>query len=536
MGEVWLATMRGPEGFKKLVVVKRIAGHLANDPEFVEMFLSEARLAAQLGHSNLVQIFDLGDIDGRLGLVMEYVPGKSLRAILEREGRRLHPMHAAEIVSRVCAGLAYAHTAKDLHGKPLELVHRDVNPNNVLVTWSGEVKLIDFGIAKSRMSSVHTAEGVIKGKFAYLSPEQSRSEDIDRRSDLFAAGICLYQTLSGKNPFDGEDPGAVVDAIEHYQPPALETIGPELAPFDAVVRRALAKRAADRYQSADELRADLELLMHSGALSPPPMPLGEWVSHLFQLDRQGEEAKVARLTGREDSRPTRKLDEIELRPRSLLGRGTPSRRVLLAIGGGAVLALAAALAFALPGWLESDNERPALVEPPPPPAGPTQRRPELGHIQLALDPDLLLTVDGVATEAAFEVRHEHGTIVVTGPKTSAPLRIVIAYKVVPQKIATWAIDVRPRALAHRRRGSIAPTHERPGQRHPRAHFAVATPPQDWAALRALTLGTGEVAAASENGQTGAPRRRIVHVTRGGDHVVSHQRSRSGSIRALLRHK
>jgi tRNA A-37 threonylcarbamoyl transferase component Bud32 len=443
MGEVWLATTRGPEGFRKLVVVKRIAAHLASDPEFVEMFLSEARLAAQLGHSNLVQIFDLGDIDGRLGIVMEYVPGKSLRAILEREGRRLHPMHAAEIVSRLCAGLAYAHTAKDLRGKPLEMVHRDVNPNNVLVTWSGEVKLIDFGIAKSRLSSVHTAEGVIKGKFAYLSPEQSRSEIIDHRSDLFAAGICLYQTLSGKNPFDGEDPGAVVDAIEHYQPPALETVAPELAPFDAVVRRALAKRPADRYQSADELRADLELLMHSGALSPPPMSLGEWLSRLFQLDRQTEEAKVARLTGREDSQPTRKLDEGELRPRSLLDRRGRRRSMLLAVGGAAVVALAAALAFALPGWIESDEEHPVLVEPPPRPA-PAPARPELGRIQLDLDPDLTVAVDGATSEAAFDVRREHGTIVITGPKAGAPVRVVIAYRVVPNKPAAWAIDVRPR--------------------------------------------------------------------------------------------
>lgn len=450
MGEVWLAAMRGPEGFKKLVVVKRIAAHLATDPEFVEMFLSEARLAAQLGHSNLVQIFDLGDIDGRLSIVMEYVRGKSLRAILEREGRRLHPMHAAETASRVCAGLAYAHTAKDLHGKPLDLVHRDVNPNNILVTWSGEVKLIDFGIAKSRMSSVRTAEGVIKGKFAYLSPEQSRSEVIDRRSDLFAVGICLYQTLSGKNPFDGEDPGAVVDAIEHYQPPALETVAPELAPFDAVVRRALAKRPADRYQSADELRTDLELLMHSGALSPPPMPLGEWVSRLFQLDRQSEEAKVARLTGREDSQPTRKLGDGDLQPRSRLNRGARRRSTLLAIGGAAFVALAAALAYALPGWLESDDEHPSVVEPPAPRPNPSPRsaleprRPSLGRIQLALDPDLTVAVDGAASEPAFDVRREHGIITITGPRGGTPVRFMISYKVVPNKGITWAIDVRPR--------------------------------------------------------------------------------------------
>ena len=188
MGEIYLAKLKGPVGFEKILVIKRILQHHAEDNSFVDMFFAEARVAAKLTHSNIVQIYEMGEIDQSYYIAMEYVHGKSLRDIIDRArelGEYVPPAHAISIVRQLCSGLSYAHNSRDMSGQPIGIVHRDINPHNVLISYTGEVKIIDFGIAKSEMSMHQTETGTIKGKFVYMSPEQSAAEKLDKRSDIF---------------------------------------------------------------------------------------------------------------------------------------------------------------------------------------------------------------------------------------------------------------------------------------------------------------------------------------------------------------
>ena len=208
MAEVFLATAVGPEGFEKQVAIKRILPHLSEDPDFVTMFLDEARLVARFSHPNLVQIFDLGSVAGVFFLAMEYVNGVSLGRVLNAcraKNRRLPPDHSAKMVSMVCEGLEYAHNFTDLRGRPLNLIHRDVNPQNVMLSYDGTVKLLDFGIAKAAINLYRTRHSSIKGKAPYMSPEQIRGKKgLDRRSDVFSTGTMLFELLAGQKPFDGQ--------------------------------------------------------------------------------------------------------------------------------------------------------------------------------------------------------------------------------------------------------------------------------------------------------------------------------------------
>src|SRR5262249_47010687 len=207
MAEVFLAKTDGPMGFEKLLVIKRILPHLAEDPQFVEMFLGEAKLAAQLNHPNLVQIFDFGRAEGSYFIAMEYIDGPNLRTlqVRARDLRRMVPFPiAARIVSWAAEGLAYAHDFQDLAtGQPLHLVHRDVSPDNILVGRSGTVKLVDFGIAKATGQSHQTQAGTVKGKVAYMAPEQLRGEPLDRRVDLYPLRIGPSELCTGRMPFEG---------------------------------------------------------------------------------------------------------------------------------------------------------------------------------------------------------------------------------------------------------------------------------------------------------------------------------------------
>jgi serine/threonine protein kinase len=199
MAEVFLATQSGPRGFEKVCVVKRMLPHLADEENFVRMFLDEARLAAQLNHPGIAQIFDFGEVNGSYFLAMEYVPGDSLRKIVKDHGRRgafIPPAYCARMVADAAAALHYAHNAVGTNGQPLKVIHRDVSPQNILLGSTGVVKLIDFGVAKARSATQKTAEGLVKGKFAYMSPEQIRGQPLDQRSDIFSLGLVLYELLA----------------------------------------------------------------------------------------------------------------------------------------------------------------------------------------------------------------------------------------------------------------------------------------------------------------------------------------------------
>ena len=291
MAEVFLAKTDGPMGFEKLLVIKRILPHLAEDPQFVEMFLGEAKLAAQLNHPNLVQLFDFGEAEGSYFIAMEYIDGPTLRLLLSRARDLRAPISlglAARIVSLAAEGLAYAHDFRDhVTDEPLHLVHRDVSPDNILVGRSGAVKLVDFGIAKARGQNHHTQAGTVKGKVAYMAPEQLRGEPLDRRVDLYALGVVLYELCTGRMPFEAGTDASMVRAVLYDAAiPAVRRVPTLPRAIQSILDRLLAKDRNARYPDCRTLHADLEAFIPStgeatngfalsrlvAQLAPPPPP------------------------------------------------------------------------------------------------------------------------------------------------------------------------------------------------------------------------------------------------------------------------
>jgi|GEM_PF-800678 len=282
MAEIYLCTARGVEGFEKEVVIKRVRAFLASDPEFVEMFIAEARLASRLNHENVVQIFDFDKHENTYYLAMEYVRGCSLWE-LRRKSKELMdpvpPMLVAHLGAEVARGLHYAHRLK-VNGQPLDLVHRDVTPHNVLLSYDGAVKLTDFGIAKAGKRL--TQPGVLKGKFAYMAPEQARGEAVDARTDLFALGVVLWEMLTGGRLFDGDSEVAVLRAVQHSVIPPPARLNPEVPPeLDAVVMRALEREPSARFQTAGELERALAQCVLKHAKSVDDTDLGAFMRRLF---------------------------------------------------------------------------------------------------------------------------------------------------------------------------------------------------------------------------------------------------------------
>jgi serine/threonine protein kinase len=220
MAEVFKAKSFGEAGFERLVALKRILPSIAEDQEFIAMFVDEAKLAVQLTHPNIAQIFELGKVGDSYFIALEYVAGKDMRAIFERVKKRSEPIMvpmACYMVMKLCEGLDYAHNKKDAAGRSLELVHRDVSPQNILISYDGDVKLIDFGIAKAASKSSKTQAGILKGKFGYMSPEQVRGLQVDRRSDVFAVGICLYELLTNERLFVGESDFSTLEKVRNVE-------------------------------------------------------------------------------------------------------------------------------------------------------------------------------------------------------------------------------------------------------------------------------------------------------------------------------
>ena len=263
MAEVFKARMRGVEGFQKIVAIKRILPHLTDNDEFVTMFIDEAKLAAQLQHPNIIHIYDLGKIERSYYIAMEYIDGKDLRSILrglEEKQQRLPLGLALYIASRLAAALDYAHRKRDFQGRAMALVHRDVSPQNVLISFEGDIKLCDFGIAKAASKASHTHAGALKGKLQYMSPEQAWGKDIDHRSDIFSLGLVLYEMLTGRKAFAGD---SELSILEQVRSPKLATPREIDASDPARGRphrrsRALEANREERYQTAAELAGDLD--------------------------------------------------------------------------------------------------------------------------------------------------------------------------------------------------------------------------------------------------------------------------------------
>ena len=257
MAEIFLAKQTGIKGFERLVAVKKIHSHLARQPHFVEMFFDEARIAAQLNHPNIVQIFDIGQEDEDYYIAMEYLEGESLGYLVKKAlemGYVLPPELSAGIVAQICNALDYAHNFRDENGDPMHIVHRDVSPHNIIVLYSGGVKLVDFGIAKAASQIHHTVVGTMKGKLTYMSPEQYYGKPVDSRADVFALGVILWELLTHRRLFKRDNEAATTQAVLSEAIPRVRELNPKApADFDELVHQALQRDPAARLESAAEM-------------------------------------------------------------------------------------------------------------------------------------------------------------------------------------------------------------------------------------------------------------------------------------------
>ncbi len=285
MAEVFLARVEGPMGFEKTLVLKRILPHLAEDPAFVGMFFTEARVAAQLNHPHIVQIFDFGQADNTYYLAMEYIDGPDLRTLSERAvqaGVALPPAFCAKVISAACEGLAFAHDFVDpASGKHLELIHRDISADNLLLSRQGTVKVVDFGIAKATNQSHKTKTGLIKGKIAYMPVEQLQGQQLDRRADVYALGVVLYELLTGHYPFEATTDVSMLQAILFEPRVPAVTRRPDLPQaLVSILDMALAKVRDQRYPDCVSFQADLERFIRSTGQTVGARDMAQWVERL----------------------------------------------------------------------------------------------------------------------------------------------------------------------------------------------------------------------------------------------------------------
>lgn len=318
---IFLARQPGAAGFHKLVCLKTLLPERASDADFVAMFLDEARLAARLNHPNCVQIYDLGRVRGVYYISMEYIFGETLWNLLTTVTRLrtpLPPAHVASIIAFACDGLNHAHELKDPNGRPYNLVHRDVSPQNIMITFEGQTKVVDFGIAKAETGRAPTVAGIVKGKFSYMSPEQITGGEVDRRSDIFSLGIVLFECLASRRLYRGDSPEEIAKLILEHRAPRLRDVVPEIpAPLDEVCARALSrhpsKRYADAADMADALRMYLDDVRFNQSTSTTAKLLAERFDGIAERRREYESAlngtyDEAQLLQVLDARAVREID------------------------------------------------------------------------------------------------------------------------------------------------------------------------------------------------------------------------------------
>ncbi|MBI1908574.1 MAG: serine/threonine protein kinase [Deltaproteobacteria bacterium] len=369
MAEIFLAKQKGEQGFEKELVIKKILPEWANNPSFLTMLIDEAKLAALLTHPNIVQVHDLGREGNDYFIAMEYIPGVDLRRLWEKvgsSGGKIPLPVILFIMTHVLDGLQYAHSKKDPHGKNLQIIHRDVSPQNILVSYDGTVKLTDFGIAKAALRTTETVSGVHKGKFAYMSPEQANLQEIGQSSDLFSAGIVLYEVLTGRRLFGGGSDIETLDRIRkikvHFTPEDEKHIPPRLR---EIVRKALARSPEDRFPQAAAFREEISRFA---------------VQNGFTLQREGLVDFLESVFGVEGTPQPASL-EAEVKTSSLLSQKPSSRKAV------AVVLTLAALGLLLFFGIRSRMLHPAVssntapVKPALPaamPASPQLQRGEQG--------------------------------------------------------------------------------------------------------------------------------------------------------------
>ena len=287
MGRLYIAERRGVRGFVKIVALKLILPHLADSAQLRDMFLNEARIAARLEHPNIVATYELGEVEGKYFISMEYLPGEDLSAVIGRcQGGQAIPIEiAAGLAQQVAKGLHYAHDVRDGQGRLVGLVHRDVNPRNIFVTYHGGVKLLDFGMVRNP-AGPKSVPGVFKGKYGYCAPEQLEGGRIDRRTDVFCLGIVLWECLTGARLFDVGTDVETIDAVRSRRIERPGALRPEVPrALEEIVLRALAREPARRYQSADEMSEELDRFLLARNNRPTTTSVGQWIEALFGSER-----------------------------------------------------------------------------------------------------------------------------------------------------------------------------------------------------------------------------------------------------------
>ncbi|MFO0613865.1 MAG: serine/threonine-protein kinase [Polyangiaceae bacterium] len=295
MAEVFVAESAGIEGFKKRVAIKRVLPTLSNKKRFISMFLDEARLSAHLSHSNCVQTFDIGVGDNAYFIVMEYVDGADLKAVIDylRNNNRQFPVEIAVLLTvRICEGLTYAHELTGTQGEPMQIVHRDMSPPNILITKYGEVKIVDFGLAKASSQLEKSEPGIIKGKFSYLSPEAALGGEVDHRTDIFATGIILWELLAGKRLFLGDTDFATVKQVQQATIPPLSQFRKDVPEeLERIIRRSMAKDVSARYSSARDLGRDLTAFLYKFGRPVSSFDIAELVRGAMALRKKSQPDK-----------------------------------------------------------------------------------------------------------------------------------------------------------------------------------------------------------------------------------------------------
>ncbi len=310
MAEIYRARYTGAAGVTKPVVIKKILPHYAGNRNFVSMFINEAKIAVGLSHGNIAQVFDFGEIDGEYFLAMEYVHGQPLSRVLKRARQKGIPVlptpYAVMIAIELCKGLHYAHTRLDEHGNPLNIIHRDVSPQNVIVSYEGQVKIVDFGIAKAKIAvqREQTEAGAVKGKYVYFSPEQAKGKDLDARTDIFAAGVVLYECVCGRLPFEGRMIEVLAKIVrgEFHRPRELN---PDITPaLERIILTAMAHERNDRYATAEAFQEALAAYLYTHAPTFSASSLAHFMTYLFEPELVAE--------GRPIQLPRDFLDQVPL--------------------------------------------------------------------------------------------------------------------------------------------------------------------------------------------------------------------------------
>jgi len=296
MAEVWRAKQFGADDFQRIIAIKKILPHVVEDPEFIQMFKDEAKITVQLQHANIGQVYELNKVDETFYIAMDYISGKDAKTLWSYQRQRGEPLPiqlSCLIVQRMCEGLDYAHRKKDNFGVDLRIVHRDVSPQNVLISWEGEVKVIDFGIAKAAGKSSRTQAGILKGKFGYMAPEQVRGMPIDQRADVFALGVCLYELVTGERAFVAESDFSLLEMVRNVEvkPPSLANaaVPPEV---ERMIYKAMAKEAEDRYQWASDFSEDIQRYLLMQGRSPSRNDLAEYLKNSFPADYDRERLRM----------------------------------------------------------------------------------------------------------------------------------------------------------------------------------------------------------------------------------------------------